>query len=57
MAIQGLTWEGHDFIQAAGKEVIWKKAFEIVKEKGGAITFEVLKGLVKSLALKAAGLP
>jgi len=57
VAIQGLTWEGHDFIQAAGKEVIWKKAFEIVKEKGGAITFEVLKGLVKSLALKAAGLP
>lgn len=57
MAIQGLTWEGHDFIQAAEKDAIWKKTFEIVKDKGGAITFDILKELLKSVAKSALGLP
>lgn len=57
MSIRGLTWDGHDFIEAAEKDVLWKKALETIREKGGAITFEVLKAMLKSLALKAAGLP
>lgn len=55
--IRGLTWAGHDFIDAAKNESIWGKAFAFVKEKGGAVTFEVLKELLKVLARDAAGLP
>jgi hypothetical protein len=57
MAIHALTWEGHDFIQAAEKDAIWKKSLEIVKDKGGAITFDLLKELLKSVAKSALGLP
>jgi hypothetical protein len=57
MAIQGLTWEGHEFLEAAAKDTLWKKALEAAKEKGLALTLDVLKELLKSLALKAAILP
>jgi hypothetical protein len=55
-AITGLTWEGHDFIEAASTDTIWKKAFATVRERGGAMTFDVLKALLMQLALKQAGL-
>lgn len=57
MAIQGLTWEGHDFIAAANKEALWRHALDTVKDKGGALTFDVLKAVLKELAVKAIGLP
>lgn len=56
MAILGLTWEGHDFLDAAKEETLWRKAFEIVKDKGGVMTFSVLTDLLKKLASAAAGL-
>lgn len=56
VSIRGLTWAGHDFYEAAATETLWKKAFSIVKEKGGAMTFDVLKGLLAKLAAQAAGL-
>ena len=55
--VYGLTWQGHDFIQATGNETLWNKAGDIVKDKGGAITFDLLKELVTSLARNALGLP
>ena len=54
--ILGLTWAGQDFHDAAAKDTLWKKAFSIVQEKGGAMTFDVLKGLLSKLALASAGL-
>lgn len=57
VAISGLTWSGHDFIESAKKESLWSKAFEIVKERGGVMTFSVLTELLKKLASAAAGLP
>lgn len=54
--VKRLTWEGHDFIQAASQESVWTKAMSTVKEKGGAVTFDVLKELLKRLALGAVGL-
>jgi DNA-binding transcriptional ArsR family regulator len=44
-----LTWNGHEFLDAARNDTIWKKATEIVKEKGGAIPFEVLRVLLTKL--------
>lgn len=55
--VYGLTWHGHDFIQVAEHETFWNKAVDIVKDKGGAITFDLLKELVTSLAHDALGLP
>lgn len=57
VAIIGLTWSGHDFLASANKETFWRQAFEIVKERGGVMTFSVLTELLKKLANAAAGLP
>ena len=54
--IQTLTWAGHEFCQAAREDTRWKKAMGMIAEKGGAITFEVLKELLVSLMRTALGL-
>lgn len=46
-----LTWHGHEFLDAIRNETVWKKIKETVKEKGGAIPFEILK----TLAIQFAG--
>jgi hypothetical protein len=38
--VSRLTWEGHEFLDAARDEKRWKKAMSTVKEKGGTITIE-----------------
>jgi hypothetical protein len=45
--ITGLTWEGYDFIEAARNETTWRKAMQVVKEKGGGVTLEIMKELLK----------
>jgi hypothetical protein len=55
--ITSLTWAGHEFAESARDETRWKKAMGIVKEKGGAITLDVLKQLLASLMRAAFGLP
>ncbi len=40
-----LTWEGHEFLDSIRNEAVWNKIQEIVKEKGGSISMEVLKSL------------
>ena len=54
--LQYLTWEGHEFADAARDETRWKKAKSIVAEKGGGVTFDVMKALLISLAKTALGL-
>jgi hypothetical protein len=48
-----LTWQGHEFLDAARDESRWNKAKKIVMEKGGAITFEMLKQLLLELMKNA----
>lgn len=50
---QRLTWEGHDFLDAARDETRWNKAKEIAGAKGGALSFDVLKALLVKLAIGA----
>ena|SRR3989442_2614625 len=38
-----LTWEGHEFLNAARDIGRWKKAKAFIHEKGGALVFEILK--------------
>ena len=55
--ITSLTWAGHEFAEAARDDTRWKKAMAIVGEKGGAITFEVLKQLLGILMRGWFGIP
>lgn len=55
--LSSLTWEGHEFIDAARDESRWNKAKSIVAEKGGGVTLDVLKALLVKLAKGALGLP
>ena len=45
-----LTWEGHEFLDAARDESIWEKALGKLNKKGLPITLELLKfALAESL--------
>lgn len=48
-----LTWQGHEFLEAARDETRWKKAKDLVKEKTGGITLDLLKTLLTSLMKRA----
>ena len=51
-----MTWQGHDFIDAARDDERWKKAQSVVKEKGGSVAIDVLKQLLSSMVKQAIGL-
>jgi len=44
--VERLTWSGHEFLDAARNEAVWKKTKAIVKQKAGTVSFEVLKTLL-----------
>ncbi len=47
-----LSWAGHDFLDAARNEGIWKKAKTRILETGGAWSFDLLKSLLLELVKK-----
>lgn len=51
-----LTWEGHEFVDAARNETVWKKTKAKVMERGGGLTFELIKSLLMSLMKQHVGL-
>ncbi len=51
-----LTWQGHEFIEAARNESFWNKAKEIVKSKSGALSVDVVKALLIAMAKESVGL-
>lgn len=51
--LDGLTWEGHDFIEAARNETFWRKALGSIKTAGAALTIESLKAVLKRLTSEA----
>jgi hypothetical protein len=48
--LERLTWSGHEFLDAIRNVTIWDKTKATIAEKGGTMTFE----LVKSVAIKLA---
>lgn len=54
--IEGLTWNGHEFLANARNEQVWSKTKSFVKEKGGSISFEILKALLVKIAAQHVGL-
>lgn len=45
-----ITWNGHDFLDAARSNTVWMQAKEMAKSVGGAISFELMKQLLISIA-------
>jgi hypothetical protein len=52
-----LTWDGHEFIDAARNETVWAKFKKTVAEKGGTIPFSLVADLLTAIAKKEFGLP
>ncbi|MGE4527447.1 MAG: DUF2513 domain-containing protein [Rhodospirillaceae bacterium] len=59
--VSGLTWAGHEFLDAARDDTVWNKGKAAVAKAGGGLAFEVLKsvlvGLCTQAAKSAAGIP
>jgi hypothetical protein len=45
-----ITWDGHEFLDSIRNETVWTKVKDIVKEKGGGISMEVLKTLAVKIS-------
>jgi hypothetical protein len=56
VAIDGLSWNGHDFIDSAKNETIWNKAKLTILKPATAITFDALLQWLKQQALDSLGL-
>lgn len=52
-----LTWAGHEFLDAARNDTIWKKAGEKIIHSGVQVTVSVLEELLKKLLKESLGLP
>lgn len=48
-----LTWQGHEFLDAARDDTRWERAKKTALEKGGAMTFELLKAILVRLMTDA----
>ncbi len=55
-AILGLTWDGHDFLDAARNESAWNQAKEVTRSKGLTLTFDILKDLLAATIRQQVGL-
>ncbi len=51
-----LTWAGHDFLENARNDTVWKKVMAEAKAKGTSVSMAVLNGLLAKAAQKYAGL-
>jgi hypothetical protein len=52
-----LTWAGHEFAEAARDNTRWNRAMGIVRDKGGAITMNLLGQLLGGIMKSTFGLP
>lgn len=55
-AITRLTWQGHDFLEHARNDTLWKKVQAEAKTKGTSVTIHILNSLLEKAAAKYAGL-
>lgn len=43
---KSLTWQGHEFLEAARNNTRWSNAKKFILEKGGNLTFDILKSVL-----------
>ena len=51
-----LTWQGHELLDAIRNESIWIKTKSSIIDKGGAMTFDLVKSVAIELAKAAMGI-
>lgn len=56
ITIDRLTWEGHEFLDAARNSSVWESAKQTMKTEGIQLPFDVLKDLLKA-SLRSMVLP
>ena len=59
VAINGLTWPGHDFLDSVRDKVVWAKVQEKAEEAGhtvASLTIDLVKGLATSVLKSQLGL-
>jgi hypothetical protein len=54
--VKGLTWNGHEFVEAARDKNRWQKAKDIVLDKVGSLAFSHLLPVLLDLGLQRLGL-
>jgi len=54
--IYRLTWQGHELLDAIRNESIWSKTKSSIIDKGGAMTYELVKSVAIDLAKTAMGI-
>src|SRR5690348_12329288 len=52
-----LTWAGHEFVDAARSDALWKEAMEKAGAELGTVSFAILGQLLAQLAKERLGLP
>ena len=52
-SIQRLTWEGHEFIEAARDDRVWAEVKERVGSDWQSVTFPLLKEMLENILRKA----
>lgn len=52
-AVNGLTWAGHEFLEAARDDSRWEKVKRLVWEKTGSLSFDVLKATLIQATLRS----
>jgi len=53
---KSLTWQGHEFLEAARNDAIWRKAVGKMVEVTGGVSLDVLKDLLIAYGKQAIGL-
>ena len=56
VGVEGLSWKGHDFIEAARSDSMWEKAKAELKAKGVGLSLDVLKSALVFFAKQAMGI-
>ena len=50
-SISGLTWKGHDFLDDARNETVWKRVKKAVAEKGETASLAVIQAVLIKFAM------
>jgi acyl-CoA synthetase (AMP-forming)/AMP-acid ligase II len=51
-----LTWDGHEFLDAARNEQVWTRTKATIRQHGGSVPFEVMKALLVATGKSMLGL-
>jgi hypothetical protein len=52
-----LTWEGHEFLDAARNKTMWNRAKTALTTQGAGLSFDVMKALLLGYVKQELGLP